>query len=187
MTTGKCKKIVYLPTTSVVSEQDANYNHAAADYGPALARLARGYEADPDKRRELLQEIHLALWRSLAGYQAQCGLRTWTYRVAHNTAITWITHQRRTRPDTLLSLDDVAPIADTPDPDRRLALDRLTQLIQRLKPLDRQVILAWLEGLDAGAIGELTGLSSSNVATKIHRIKTLLTRQFHEGEQPHVA
>lgn len=169
-----------------MSEQDARYTQAVDGYGAALARLARGYEADPEKRRELLQEIHLALWRSFAGYLDQCGLRTWTFRVAHNTAITWIIHERRTRPDTLLSLDDISPIAATPDPDRRLALERLTQLIQRLKPIDRQVILSWLEGLDAAAIGELTGLSPGNVATKIHRIKTLLVSQYHEGE-PHVA
>ena len=47
----------------------------------------------------------------------------------------------------------------------------------------RQVILAWLEGMDAVAIGELTGLSGRNVATKVHRIKTLLARNFNDGER----
>lgn len=164
-----------------VSAQDARYEQASTEFGAALARLARGYEADPEKRTELLQEIHLALWRSLAGFQNQCALRTWTYRVAHNTAISWVQHERRTRPDVLVSLNEIDAIAVTPDADRAVALDRLTQLIHQLKALDRQVILAWLEGMDAGEIGELTGLSAVNVATKIHRIKTLLTRQFQEG------
>ncbi|MCC6585489.1 MAG: hypothetical protein IT168_02115 [Bryobacterales bacterium] len=62
-------------TTSNVSGQDDLYEQAAAEYGAALARLARGYEADPDKRRDLLQEIHLALWRSFAGFVALCSLR----------------------------------------------------------------------------------------------------------------
>jgi len=43
------------------------------------------------------------------------------------------------------------------------------------------VILSYLEGLDAATIGEITGLTSGNVATKIHRIKNMLARQFHEG------
>jgi len=81
----------------------------------------------------------------------------------------------------LVSLDELAEMPVPPDADRRLALDRLTQLIQRLKPLDRQVILAYLEGMDAAAIGEVTGLSASNAATKVHRIRNLLAQQFHEG------
>ena len=54
-------------------------------------------------------------------------------------------------------------------------------LIQRLKPLDRQVIVSWLEDLDAASIGEITGLSPGNVAMRIHRIKNILARQFREG------
>jgi RNA polymerase sigma-70 factor (ECF subfamily) len=54
-------------------------------------------------------------------------------------------------------------------------------LIRQLKPLDRQIIFSYLEGLDAASIGEITGLSPGNVATKIHRIKTILTRRFHSG------
>jgi hypothetical protein len=52
---------------------------------------------------------------------------------------------------------------------------------RRLKPLDRQVILLYLEGEPAAAIAEVTGLSAINVATKIHRIKRLLNRQSDEG------
>ena len=65
-----------------------------------------------------------------------------------------------------------------PETDRKVALNQLTDLIRRLKPLDRQVILAWLDGMDAAEIGELTGLSSGNVATKVHRIKSILARDF---------
>ena len=54
-------------------------------------------------------------------------------------------------------------------------------LIQQLKPLDRQVIISYLEGMDAASIGEVTGISPGNVATKIHRIKNILARKFNEG------
>ena len=62
-------------------------------------------------------------------------------------------------------------------------LDRLLSLVQRLKPLDRQVILSYLEGMDAASIAEITGISPGNVATKIHRIKNILARQFQQGGQ----
>lgn len=65
---------------------------------------------------------------------------------------------------------------------RRVNLDRLSELIQRLKPLDRQVIVCYLEDLDAASIGEITGLSSGNVAIRIHRTKNILAKWFHEGK-----
>ena len=172
-----------MPTTSNVSAQDDLYERAVAEFATSLGRLVRGYEADAEKRRDLLQEVHLALWRSFKGFDERCSLRTWVYRVAHNTAISWVIRQKRAGPQmlSLEELDALPAPQDVNHADRRSALDRLTQLIQRLKPMDRQVILAWLEGMDAVAIGELTGLSGSNVATKVHRIKTLLARNFNAG------
>ena len=61
------------------------------------------------------------------------------------------------------------------------ALERLTMLIQRLKPLDRQIIVSYLEEMDAGSISEITGLSPANIAMKVHRIKNVLRRWFEEG------
>ena len=163
--------------------QDDQYREAAAAYGAALERLARAYEADPDHRRDLLQDIHLALWRSFAGWDTRCSLRTWVYRVAHNAAISHAIRQRRTNSHVLVSLEELDHVPDptTPDAGQQHALNRLFTLVQRLKPLDRQVILSYLEGMDAAAIGEITGLAPGNVATKIHRIKNILTRAFHEG------
>jgi RNA polymerase sigma-70 factor (ECF subfamily) len=164
-----------------LSEQDSLYQAVAEEYGAALGRLARGYEADGDKRRDLLQEVRIALWRSFEGFDGRCSLRTWVYRVAHNTAISWVTRQKRSRPQMLVSLEEVEAMPVPQDTDRRVALDRLMHLVHLLAPRDRQVILAYLEGLDAAAIGELTGLSARNVATKIHRIKSVLARGFNEA------
>jgi RNA polymerase sigma-70 factor (ECF subfamily) len=168
---------------SVEALQDDRYREAAAAYGPALERLARAYEADPDFRRDLLQEIHLALWRSFSGWDARCSLRTWVYRVAHNAATSHAIRQRRMNSRGLVSLEELehVPDASAPDAGRRAALNRLVALVQTLKPLDRQVILSYLEGMDAAEIGEITGLAPGNVATKIHRIKNILTRAFQQG------
>lgn len=170
-----------MSTISHVTGQHALYERAAAEYGPALARLARAYEADSEKRRDLVQEMHVALWRSFPKFDERCSLRTWVYRVAHNTAVSWVIQQRRSRPEMLVSLEEAQPVAIPPDADRGMALDRLTELIRRLKPLDREVILLYLEGMDAAGIGDVAGISAGNVATKIHRIKNLLARQFNAG------
>lgn len=167
-----------------VPGQDALYERAAETYGAALERLARAYERDKDKRRDLVQDIHVALWRSFESFDGRCSLRTWVYRVAHNT-VTSLILRRRAHTPTLVSLDELASLPDAGDgeraADQRLALDRLLGLIRRLEPLDRRVILLYLEDVDAASIGEITGLSPGNVATKVHRIKQILTRRFHEA------
>ena len=170
---------------AVPTEQDGLYQEAAATYGPALERLARAYEADVDLRRDLLQEIHVALWRSFHGFDGRCSLRTWIYRVAHNVGASHVLRHKRLRGQELVGLEELENLPDSASgqdaADRSHALDRLLGLIQRLKPLDRHVILSYLEGLDAASIGEITGLSAGNVATKIHRIKNMLARQFQQG------
>jgi RNA polymerase sigma-70 factor, ECF subfamily len=174
---------------AIGSTQDELYQNAAAAFGGALARLAHAYEANADTQRDLLQDIHVALWRSFEGFDGRCSLRTWIYQVAHNVAASHVLRQRPTRSQALVGLEELENLPDAdsgqPGADRKQALDRLLTLIQRLKPVDRRVILSYLEGLDAAAIGEITGLSSGNVATKIHRIKTVLARQFQQGESDH--
>ena len=163
------------------------YEQATAAYATALERLARAYEPDSERRRDLLQEIHFALWRSFGGFDGRCSLRTWIYRVAHNTATSQVL-RRKSHAPTLVGLDDLEALPDDPpDPtnpqaiaDGRLAMERLLRLIHRLQPIDRQIILLYLEGMDAASIGEITGVSAGNVATKVHRIKSILKRRFHE-------
>jgi RNA polymerase sigma-70 factor (ECF subfamily) len=175
-----------MPTAE--NTQDDLYNEAVAVYGPALSRLARAWEFDPDARKDLLQEIHLALWRSFKTFDARCSRRTWIYRVAHNAATSHVLRSRRGRSIPLVSIEEIeeqggiaAENPRQPSLEQAQILDRLYALIQRLNPLDRQIILLYLEGVDAASIGEVTGISSGYVATKIHRIKTILAERFRNG------
>jgi RNA polymerase sigma-70 factor (ECF subfamily) len=173
------------------NSQDSLYTDAIGAYGAALSRLARAWEADPDARLDLLQEMHLALWRSFATFDGRCSLRTWIYRVAHNAATSHVMRSRRGKSMTLVSIEEIEEsremgnLAARSDANRSFEqtqiLDRLYAMIHQLNPLDRQVILLYLEGVDAASIGEVTGLSCSYVATKIHRIKAILTERFHNG------
>ena len=162
--------------------QDEIYLSVIAEFGPALVRLARAYEQDADQRRDLLQDVHFALWRSFAGFAGQCSMRTWVYRVAHNTAISARVRRRRAR---LVSLEELAETPSADDPEHAVgnanALARLGMLIRCLSSPDDQVMLLYLEEVDAASIAEITGLSAGAVATRIHRIKALLSRQFRQG------
>ena len=163
------------------ASQDDRYGDAADKFGSAIERVARAYEIDPEKRRDLIQEIHFQLWSSFQRFDARCSLRTWVYRVAHHVAASHVVRERRTF-SKLVTLEELEMLPDNaPEANRRIDLERLSVLIGKLKPLDRQVIVSYLEDMDALSIGEITGLSPGNVAVRIHRIKNILARRFQEG------
>jgi RNA polymerase sigma-70 factor (ECF subfamily) len=166
--------------------RDDWYQEAAASYGGAIGRIARAYELDPDKRRDLQQEIHFALWRSFETFEGRCSLLTWVYRVAHHTATSHVIRERRAKLHTLVTLEEVENGSDPGDhrhdTEQRIALERLLRLIHQLRPIDRQVMLLYLEEMDTASIAEITGLSPGNVRTQLHRIKTILARRFHKAE-----
>jgi len=166
--------------------RDELYETAIRESGRALDRLAAGYEADPEKRHDLRQDIHLQLWRSFEVFDGRCSLKTWTFRVAHNTAVSYVNRERR-RNTRLVSLEEIertAPGEDgEPDIDRRRALHKLSRLIRQLKPLDRQIVISYLEDMDMAAIAEITGLTPANIGMKIHRIKNVLSARFLEEKR----
>ena len=156
-------------------------------WGGAVSRLAAASEANPDRRRDLEQEVWLALWRALPRFEGRCSERTFVLRVAHNVAATaalqgsrdWF---KRSVPLEEVELDDGLDLEAALD--QKQQLKRLHQLIGRLVPLDREILLLWLEGLPAAEIAEVTGLSASHVATKVHRIKALLLKAHREEALP---
>jgi RNA polymerase sigma-70 factor (ECF subfamily) len=173
------------PMLKADASQDSLYEQAAEIYSSGLDRLAKAYELDPEARRDLLQEIHFHLWRSFAKFDQRCSLRTWVYRVAHNVATGHVIRQKRVR-ERLVELEDFDSVEDPARSSQtelaishNQALARLSKLIQRLKPLDRQIIVSYLEGMPASAISEITGLSPANIAMKVHRIMKILKRWFN--------
>ena len=165
-------------------DQDQRYLDAAASYGPALQRLARASEANPERARDLLQDMHVALWRSLAGFDGRCSLKTWVYRVAHNTAASHVGREQR-RNAGAVSLEAAGELSDASSLTREIetsdALARLNAWVRRLQPPDRQVITLYLEDISAAEIAEITGFTPGAVATRISRLKAQLAADFKEA------
>ncbi len=172
---------------AAVERQDELYRTAAKELGPAMARLAAAYERDPAHRPDLLQDIHLAVWQSLANFKGECALRTWVYRVAHNTAATHVRRQKRARQNQWVTLEELEGMPAELD-NERLAdewgvFERLGVIVQKLNPIDRDVLLLYLEGLGASEIAAVVGLSPNLVAQKVHRTKSVLKRYFVSGDE----
>ncbi len=164
------------------------YRRAAGEFGAGLARLAGVYESNPERQRDLLQEVHLALWRSLDRFKGECSLRTWVYRIAHNVAASHVLRERRAQIGNWVELEEAALMPDGQDVETQVGEDRIRQrlleMIQQLRLPDRQIMHLYLEGCDAATIAEITQFSPANVATKIHRLKARLARAFGEGDAP---
>jgi RNA polymerase sigma-70 factor (ECF subfamily) len=95
--------------------------------------------------------------------------------------------ERRTNAN-LIGLEEIERTLESVDQpkdiDRERALEEVQALILKLRPLDRQIIISYLEGMDAASIADVTGLTAPNIAMKIHRIKKMLGRRIRE-EQSH--
>ena len=168
--------------------QDERYLRVVQKVGPALKRLTQAFEADADLQRDLLQDIHFAIWRSFGNFDGRCSEATWVFRVAHNVAASHVLRRSRSRLAGMATLEELANHADEgqPDPEaaagERQAQDRLARLVHALDPPDRQVVVLYLEGLDPTTIGEVCGLSPGAVSVKVHRLKAVLARRFQQPQ-----
>lgn len=160
------------------------YREAGEQFAPALARLARAVERDAEKARDLEQDMHCALWSSLARFKGESSLKTWVYRVAHNVAADHIAKAVRGPKRVPLEEIDALPAAGNPERDaaEALVMVQVAELIRSLPALDAQTIVLWLEGESASDISEITGLSPGAVSVRVHRIKALLTGHFEQSE-----
>jgi RNA polymerase sigma factor (sigma-70 family) len=133
------------------------------------------YARETADRNDLAQEICVQLWRSFGSYdEGRSRFSTWMYRIALNVAISKLRRDRKSLAGRIESLDEVhletiagdEPISEEND---RLAV--LYALIGRLDALNRALILLYLEERTYAEIADILGISETNVATKINRIK----------------
>lgn len=163
--------------------REAQYLRMLEQHDPAIRRLAVGYERDPMRRQDLVQDIWMALWQALPSFRGECAERTFVFRIAHNRAVSHIQHWRRRRTE---ALPDDAPIADAGvDPERaasqRQRQQRLQVAVQRLPLGLRQVVVLTLEGLNHAEIGEVLGITGNNVAVRLTRARVALARLMDEA------
>ncbi|HLP77095.1 MAG TPA: sigma-70 family RNA polymerase sigma factor [Candidatus Paceibacterota bacterium] len=166
------------------TEQQQRFTEWTTEHAAILHRVVNGF-ASGDDRNDLLQEILLAVWKSIPAFREHAKPTTYLYRVCHNAALLWIRTQRnyRRRVEQLSAepSHDFLPAADSP-PDERLAA--LYAAIRQLKPADRSLILLALDGLSYRDMAAVIGISESNVGVKLNRIKAQLTKTLKESNKP---
>jgi RNA polymerase sigma-70 factor (ECF subfamily) len=127
----------------------------------------------------LIQEITIQLWRSFSSYDKQRTFSTWMYRVALNVAISFARKAAlRTRYSVALDEETRDPIDPTSVVERDDRIGVLRSVIARLDPLSRALLLLYLEEHSYREIADVLGLSETNVATKISRLKMRLRKDI---------
>ncbi len=148
-----------------------------------IYKVANSFCRDVEDRKDLAQEIIFKLWKSFETYNEQFKHSTWIYRISLNVAISFYRKEKsRSKINAPLS-ESIFNIADFPD--NKTAEQSsffLTQFILELKELDRALMILYLEEKSHKEIAEIIGITETNVATKIGRIKTILKQKFSQIE-----
>jgi RNA polymerase sigma-70 factor (ECF subfamily) len=142
-------------------------------------KVAHAYARTAWDRDDLAQEIAAQLWRAFPNYDAQRKFSTWMYRVALNVAISFVRGDARRAKHTVpfdAEAHDVAdPLAGDPAEDDKLEM--LNAFIARLDPLNRALLLMYLDDVSQREIADVLGITETNVATKVGRLKQRFRRE----------
>lgn len=166
-----------------MTQSDDRFLTLLEEHRKILYKVANAYCRETEDRADLVQEITAQLWRSFGRYDQQYRFSTWMYRIALNVAISFYrTESVRVRHALPLEgmVLDFAAVDGQPDADERRVL---YALIGGLEELDRALTLLYLDGYAHQEIGGVLGLSSTNVATRIDRIKRRLKESYQEMER----
>ena len=130
------------------------------------------FSKDADEVNDLFQEAVINLWRGFEGFKGKSDVKTWIYRVTLNTCISLDRKKRRAATEPLnVNIN----LFEDRDEDTR-QIDRLHKRIGRLEPFDRAIVLLWLENMSYEEIGQVVGISTTSVSTRLYRIKEQLKK-----------
>ena len=162
-------------------ESQQRFEELLREHQKIVFKVAGIYARHTEDRLDLAQEICTQLWRSFASYDVQrAKFSTWMYRIALNVGISHARRERgqggRFEPLDAYLLENLGGGTPIPEPDERLAA--LYAFIGQLDALNRALILLYLEDRSYADIAEILGISETNVATKLGRIKQKLRGQM---------
>jgi len=159
---------------------DGDFLALLNEYRGAVHRVCRNYASGIDDREELLQEIVYQLWRAFPSYRREAAPITWIYRIALNTAISAL--RRRTRLPPHVGLEAAPEPASAPAESDSGQVELLYRAMRRLGEVERGLLLCYLDGLSYREIGDVLGISETNVGARLSRTRARLQELVKEGK-----
>jgi RNA polymerase sigma factor (sigma-70 family) len=144
-----------------------------------IFKICHSYCQNRENRKDLEQEILLQLWKSFEKFDGRVKVSTWIYRIALNTAITFYREDSKHNDKKVAigaSVISISNIEYDPEQDEKIVM--LYEFIGNLNEIDKALILLYLDDNKYKDIADILGISETNVATKINRIKKILKERF---------
>src|SRR5580692_6481987 len=160
---------------------DAEFLQLIRDNKGILFKISSSYCRNRDDREDLIQEIIYQLWKSAGGFDTNRKFSTWMYRIALNVAISFYRRQRRSGLRITFGGDlHLMEMEDRTEGEAEMEekIDLLQQFISELGELDKALMILYLEERGYREIAEVLGITETNVATKLSRIKGRLKQKF---------
>lgn len=160
------------------SENERRFLELVGENRPKLLKICRVYAWNPAEQEDLYQEVLFQLWRALPGLKENSYANTWLYRVALNTAVSFVRKSKSSRTKMVDGGEEFLeqlPAPPSNDPNRTEQVSQLLAAISRLNDLEKAAITLFLEDLSYEQIAEVMGVSESNVGVILHRAKKKLS------------
>jgi len=170
-----------VPNTSTYPSPD--FETVLQQHRGIIFKVARLYTRSEADFEDLVQDISIQIWQSLGNYKPTYALSTWLYRIALNVSIDRLRREER-RQRHQEAFEALPHTGQPGQPSGRS--EQLHRWVQALPPLERALMLLYLEDYPHGEIGEMLGISKSNVGTKISRLKQRLKKELklhHYGNE----
>lgn len=155
-------------------QQEQDFLEVIRQYERVIYKVCYLYTTPTVQLSDLYQDVVINIWRAYPKFRGESKISTWIYRIALNTCISFIRKEKHA-PDMLALTTETEHQIEEYDPLNDM-LRELHQMINQLGQLDKSIILLYLEEKNYEEIAEITGLTTTNVATKISRIKDKLKK-----------
>lgn len=158
-------------------ELEKEFMALLAAHKGVVSKVCYMYAKDPEHFKDLYQETLVNIWQSMDRFRGDSAVSTWVYRIAINSCVTMFRRYRKHNDNVSLDNEAMFALADTATDDHEHAecLREMYALIGQLPPVDKAIVLMWLDEKSYDEIAKVTGLSRSNVATRLHRCRQKLS------------
>lgn len=158
-------------------KQDKEFTDLYQQYAPGILKLCMGYTGDRTQAEDLLQEVFLSVWNNMHKFRQEASWKTWIYRIAVNTCLTYLRKRKLKTVDI-----DEHPVAQLQEEksNREQEVQLLYTCISKLPEADRLLISMVLEDQSYEEIAAVVDISVNNLRVKIHRIKKQLTEIYNQ-------
>ena len=144
-----------------------------------IYKVVNSYCKNIEDRKDLVQEIIIQFWKSFDNYDDNLKHSTWMYRISLNVAISFYRKENSRKKISNPLTDGIINFSDDESfENKETDLRILQQMISQLKDLDKALMLLYLEEKSHKEISQIIGISETNVATKINRIKNILKQKL---------